>query len=43
MIDRDGPNVHELGQIVFVRHIVPVPGHYIERRVILGTLESLTT
>lgn len=35
MIKADRVNDHELGQVVFVGHIVAMPGHHIEDTVVL--------
>lgn len=41
MIDADASDVHKLGQIVLVRHVVSMPSHDIEGGVVLGALEEL--
>lgn len=43
MVDRDGSDVHELRQIILIRHIVAMPGYYVKRRVLLCALEELPT
>jgi hypothetical protein len=41
MIDGDRSNIDKLGQIVFVRHIVAMPGDYIKGGMALRALEEL--
>lgn len=40
MIEADRVDDHELSQIVFVRHVISMPGDHVERRVILRGLEQ---
>jgi hypothetical protein len=41
VVDADGADVDELGEVVFVGHVISVPGDYIEGAVVLGRLEEL--
>ena len=43
MIHGDGPDVDELGEIILVGHVVPMPSNHIKRGVILSTAEELAT
>jgi hypothetical protein len=40
VIDGDGAYVYKFGEVVLVRHVITVPGHDIEGRVILCRLEE---
>ncbi|OSS43384.1 hypothetical protein B5807_12002 [Epicoccum nigrum] len=40
VVDGDGPDVDELGQVVLVRHVVAVPRHHVEGRVLLPRREE---
>ncbi len=41
MIEFDGIDDHKLGQVVLVRRVVAVPGHYVERAVVLHCAEQV--
>ena len=42
MIELDGIDDHELWQVVLVRRVVAVPGHHVERAVVLHCAEQVT-
>jgi hypothetical protein len=41
VVNADGTDVDELGEVVFVWHVVSVPGDYVEGAVVLRRLEEL--
>ena len=41
MVEFDGIDDHEIGQIVFVRDVISVPGDYVKRAVLLDGLEEM--
>jgi hypothetical protein len=40
VVDGDGADVDEFGEVVFVGNVVAVPGDDVERRVVLRALEE---
>ena len=43
MVDGDGADVDEFGQVILVGNIVPMPRNHVKGRVLLRALEVLTT